>query len=76
MLWKDLIFAGHMGRDFEPNGNFGDDRQAMPRHSSVMAEARYRLRYDLAREPVLVSFVDLALPRRGSRLPYGGALTG
>jgi len=22
------------------------------------------------------SFVDLALPRRGSRLPYGGALTG
>src|SRR5829696_4896861 len=50
--------------------------QAMPRSSSVIAEARYRLRYDLAREPVLVSFVDLALPRRGSRLPYGGALTG
>src|SRR5215204_7162181 len=27
-------------------------------------------------EPVLTILVDIALPRRGSRLPYGGALTG
>ena len=27
-------------------------------------------------EPVLTILVDMALPRRGSRLPYGGALTG
>ena len=47
-----------------------------------MLDARAPRRYALMpegivpTEPVLTILVDMALPRRGSRLPYGGALTG